>query len=293
MFNIARVSTGLDLGANSIKIVQLRKTKEKISLIRFAIGALPSEDSKIAEAIKGLLREKKIRPGKVRCLFSKADTILKEVKLPALSEEELKKAIVWQAEKHLSFSIEEAVVDYQIMGNSLKTDTEFNGLLIISKKKEIENEVYRLGSVGFTPTLVDIVPFALVKSYQSNYEFPPRQMVAIIETGAKLTWLVVVNSRGLKLVRVLTINPAMLDDFVKEMERSLSYCESKYFGEKVVKIILSGEGAGLSGFSKSLSERLEIEVEIANPFKKIEIIPGQEKIKDLSPLFMTSVGLAL
>lgn len=293
IFARGEISIGVEFSSNSIKIVQLKKAKDKISLANFAMADLPPDEAKITETIKEALKKKRINPGKANCIFSWIDIIIKEVKLPSISEEELKKAVLWQAEKYISFPVDEAVVDYQIIGNKTKAGSEFDALLVISRKKDIGKAFNKLKVAGLMPVLVDIVPFALVKSYQANYELPSRHIITLLEIGEKISWLVMVNRSGLKLVRSLEIKPAIADGFVRELERSLDYCESKYFGEKVSRIILSGREAKQPGFDKMLSERLAMEVEIANPFKKIEIISGQEEIKDISHVFMTAVGMAL
>lgn len=287
-----KVSTGVELGVKSIKIAQLKKDKGKISLVNFAMGDIPSDSSKIRDVIKDILKKKKIRPGNVSCVFPAMDIIIKEARLPLISEEELKKAILWQAEKNISFPIDEAVVDYQIIGEEKKAG-EFDALLIIGRKKEIERETNKLKSTGLIPVIVDIVPFTLVKSYKANCEVPLQNMVALLEIGENLTWLVIIDGSGLKLVRAFAAKPSEPEDIIREIELSLNYCESRYLGEMVSGIVLSGMEVKDSGFDKVLSERLEMNVETASPFNKIEIIPGQEDIKAISQFFMGAAGAAL
>jgi type IV pilus assembly protein PilM len=288
-----KICTGVELGAKSIKIAQLKKDKGKIFLLNFAMGDIPSDSTKIRDGIKDMLKKKKIRPGNVGCVFPAVDIIIKETRLPFISEEELKKAILWQAEKEISFPIDEAVVDYQIIEEGKKADSEFEALLIIGRKMEIEREVNKLKSTGLIPIIVDIVPFTLVKSYRANYAIPLQDMIALLEIGENINWLVVIDGSGLKLVRSFAVSPSESEEIIREIELSINYCESKYLGEKVSKIVLSGIEVKDSGFDKFLSERLGMDVEIPFLFNKIEVIPGQEHIKAFSQFFMGAVGAAL
>ena len=81
-----------------------------------------------------------------------------------------------------------------------------------------------------------------------------------------------------------------------EIERSVDYFRSTYGGEYLKRILLSGGSARIPGIVSDLTQRLGVEAEIANPFKKIGCdIKGfnQAKIEDIAPIAAVGVGLAL
>lgn len=81
-----------------------------------------------------------------------------------------------------------------------------------------------------------------------------------------------------------------------EIERSIDYFRSTFGGEFIKHVFLSGGSAKINGLEALLSQRLNIETEIINPFLKI----GYNKrnidtkmLDDLRPIAAIAVGLGL
>jgi type IV pilus assembly protein PilM len=81
-----------------------------------------------------------------------------------------------------------------------------------------------------------------------------------------------------------------------EIERSIDYFKSTYGGEYIKHILLSGGSAKIPGIVNDLTQRLGVETEIANPFRKIgynEKAIDPSTIEDIAPIASVGVGLAL
>jgi type IV pilus assembly protein PilM len=81
-----------------------------------------------------------------------------------------------------------------------------------------------------------------------------------------------------------------------EIERSVDYFRSTFGAENISKVLVSGGGAMTPGLVAELGQRLQIEAEIVNPFKKIRVdkkvlTPGSAE--SVGPIAAVSVGLAL
>jgi type IV pilus assembly protein PilM len=86
------------------------------------------------------------------------------------------------------------------------------------------------------------------------------------------------------------------EDIVGEIQRSFDFFRSTTGSDKVSRVLLSGGCAKISQFTKVLSERLEIPVDIINPFKNIKVDPKYFEagfISDAAPLAAIAVGLAM
>ena len=80
-----------------------------------------------------------------------------------------------------------------------------------------------------------------------------------------------------------------------EIRRSLAYYTSKYRGESVTKIVLTGGGSLLRGVGRFFEDDLGIPVAFSNPMQNIPYI-GDGDIENLSklvPFMGVAVGLAL
>jgi len=81
-----------------------------------------------------------------------------------------------------------------------------------------------------------------------------------------------------------------------EIERSVDYFRSTYGGEYIKHVLVSGGSAKIPGIVNDLTQRLNVEAEIANPFKKIgyntkTLDPAT--IEKIIPVAAVGVGLAL
>ncbi|MEN6317781.1 MAG: type IV pilus assembly protein PilM [Syntrophaceae bacterium] len=81
-----------------------------------------------------------------------------------------------------------------------------------------------------------------------------------------------------------------------EIERSIDYFRSTYGGEYIKHVLLSGGSSKIPGLVNDLTQRLSVEAEIANPFKKIgynQKALDQATIEDIAPIAAVGIGLAL
>ncbi len=86
------------------------------------------------------------------------------------------------------------------------------------------------------------------------------------------------------------------DPICTEIERSIDYFRSTSGGDNIKKILLSGGVAAIPGLTGDLTQRLGIETEILNPFRKIacnkKVLPP-ERIDEIRTIAAVAVGLAL
>ena len=86
------------------------------------------------------------------------------------------------------------------------------------------------------------------------------------------------------------------DPICSEIERSVDYLRSTFGVESIKQVLLSGGGAMVPGIAADLGQRLGIETEIINPFKKITCnknVLDKETAVRVGPLAAVGVGLAL
>jgi len=86
------------------------------------------------------------------------------------------------------------------------------------------------------------------------------------------------------------------DPICSEIERSIEYFRSTFGAENISKVLLSGGGGLIPGMAADLGNRLGIETEIVNPFRKIPFdkkVLGPGAAERIGPIAAVSVGLAL
>src|SRR5882762_4133581 len=108
---------GLDIGSSSIKMVQLKPSGKTYTLTNFAIQEISEEavedidpdlkPSVIAECLKKLFKEHHISSRNVVTAVSGDAVIVRYIKLPFMTRDELKNVISYEAEQHIPLPIDQ------------------------------------------------------------------------------------------------------------------------------------------------------------------------------------------
>jgi len=136
---------GLDMGDNSLKIIQLEK-KGKFDAIRsfnsikikadcIKEGQIMNEE-KLAQVIKEVVKKsgpKKINTKKVICSLPESKIFLRLIDIPAMEKENIAEAIKWELEANIPLSIEKVYYDYQL----LDANKNKQQILTVAVSKEI------------------------------------------------------------------------------------------------------------------------------------------------------------
>ena len=212
---------------------------------------------------------------------------------------------------------------------------QMNVLLAAVKKDKLTEYTSLVIEAGLRPVIVDIDSFALENMYGINYEVREDETVALINIGASLANINILKGGMFAFTRDVSIggnrytesiqkelsisyedaervkkgesvegvDPLALDSVIEnvsseiasEITRSFGYFKTASGNESIDKIMLSGGSSKIKNLNSFLQERLEIPVEIANPFRKIEI-PSEfdsDYIRDITPIAAVAVGLGI
>ncbi len=162
---------GIDVGFSSIKIVQLRKDKGRAILETYgelALGPYAGLDvgqatslpaTKIAEALKDLIREANVTTKHGAFAIPLASSLTSVISLPAVSEAELKSMIPIEARKYIPVPISEVTLDFWIIPPREKDTIELEQEAGIEEPKKT-NEVTK------TDVLLVAIHNSIITKYQ-------------------------------------------------------------------------------------------------------------------------------
>ena len=124
----SKTIVGLDIGTSSVKLVELKKTNDRWKLMAMGIMDIPREslDAKnpdqqrlvVADTIKRTYEKSGIKIKKVTTALLGESIIIRYVKMSFMTEEELRKTISKEAEQHIPLSMDQVVLDFQVLGES-------------------------------------------------------------------------------------------------------------------------------------------------------------------------------
>jgi type IV pilus assembly protein PilM len=203
---------GVDLGSTSIKIVQLKGSGGRWKLHRCAhlpltnAGpdvAAPERRAQAVGLLKEYIRKQKGSAAKSAVVsVSGNSVIVRFVKFPKMSRDDLSKMIVIEAEPYIPFSIPEVNLDFQILGDVVEDAQKKMETILVAAKKEIINaRVEIVQQAGLSPVLIDVDAFALQNAFEAAFGSTTKETVLLVHMGAFVTTMVIVENGVPKVVR--------------------------------------------------------------------------------------------
>ena len=311
---------GLDIGSSSVKAVELARKGTALQLLSLGFENLQTDtivDGQIMElnnvsnVISHIFSEHQIRTTRVAAGVSGHSVIVKNIVLPAMSEEELQESFSWHAEEHIPFDIGDVNLDYELTG---KSSESLHVLMAACKSDKIANVKQAIQLAGKQPVVIDVDAFALQNCYEVNYQPRVGEIVALLNIGAATMNINILNGtrsifardasvggsqytsllqkelglsfeqaegvkRGMALpegVEPRPIQPiieTVSDILALEVKKTFDFYRTTASESEVSiqKILLAGGGSKLPGLPDFLARRFEIPVEVFDPFRHIEV----------------------
>ncbi len=220
---------GLDIGSSSVKAVEIAlKGRDKgFELRSLGIAPLPSEaivqgaflnSSAIVDAIGEAIDAGRIRTKEVAVAVSGHSVIVKKVSLPAMTREELEDQIQWEAEQYIPFDVNEVHLDFQILDTS-EGEGQMDVLLVAAKRDLVDDYVQVIQESGLVPAAVDVAAFAVENAFEMNYEMLPDEVVALVNIGAQVVNINVIQNGIPAFTRDITTGG---NQYTEEIQKSMS-----------------------------------------------------------------------
>jgi type IV pilus assembly protein PilM len=194
---------GVDIGATSIKICQLKESRKGYGLVRVGFHSLEPQtivdrtimnSAAVVEALQRTFSQNKIGQKEIALSVSGQSVISRKITVPIMTTAELDEQIQWEAENHIPFDIKDVNVDYEILRRRPEAG-QMDLLLVAAKRDEINDYVQIARQAKLKPVVVDIDAFTIQNVFEYNRGLPPDQTFAIINVGASQASINII-SRG-------------------------------------------------------------------------------------------------
>ncbi len=312
MFTMRRkLLVGIDIGTHSIKVVRLKPKGQGYRLLNFGIMPLRPEtvvDGNIAdanavvEAVRNLMRVEKIKAKEVATAVSGQSVIVKRIRLPQMTEQELNEAIQGEAEQHIPFEIAEVNLDCQILPaareDDERADNQMDVLLVAAKKATIRDSTSLLMAAGLNPVVVDIDAFALGNAYEvaTGQE---AGVVALVDIGATTMNINILKAGTTLFQRDIALGGQRYTATIQqELRVSYEQAEALKLGVGMIdKRSQEGVLAVMARVSEEMSQEMQRSFEFFRTtatdavIDKVVISGGCAKIKGLDRFLSHRLGL--
>ncbi|MFQ5841791.1 MAG: type IV pilus assembly protein PilM [Thermodesulfobacteriota bacterium] len=216
---------GLDIGAHSIKVVLLKKTRKGRFLEKSVVKEIPVDfrrgersDNQLAKWVRELLKAVGFKKGRLVSIISSQDLNVRCISLPPMPQRELKEAVKWEMGKHLSFPPEEAKIDYWMLGRTKSDEREQVHLLVSALRKvDIDHLIALMKKAGIQLSLFTPKAGALWNAFQRAKESIPHESVGLIDLGGTKTYIMIIRRGILEFTREIPIGGRHITEAIMEV----------------------------------------------------------------------------
>jgi len=226
---VAGKVVGLDIGTSGVRAAELTLGKGGATLERFGQVALPAgavrdgevvDAEAVAAAIKQLWAQAKFSSNKVVVGVANQKVVVRQVDLPWLPANELKKALAFQVQDFIPMPVEQAILDL----HPLEEFTNDSGgrmlrvLLVAAARDMVDSVLDAVQKAGLQPQMVDLTSFAVLRALvtMDSTGLDSLQAEALVDVGANITNIVVHQGGVPRFVRILMMGGGDITDAVAE-----------------------------------------------------------------------------
>lgn len=226
---------GLDIGATSIKVAEVRPTKEGLQIS--AVGMAPTPEGVIDES--GYIQDPQALGQAVKQLLSQAGIstkhvvtsvpgqsalVVRVIEMPKMTPAELDKSMAWEVERHIPFAAQgDVVTDYAIIErpDADPNDTNMEVLLAAAQQDVVDAIVKMLFAAQLDPMAIDVQVLATARTIIGlNPDKYRDKTVVLLNIGATATDMGVFTGGVLRLPRTI---PIAGNHFTQAIVDSLAY----------------------------------------------------------------------
>lgn len=331
----------LDIGTNAVRVVQLTKSgQDSWNLTHYGYAPVDSKltsanskesDRRLGEVIMTAVGQSGIKTKNVVIGMPSQKTFTTVIDVPTMSEAELRSTIKYQIDQYIPMAIDEAKVDWALLGQSAHDPKQQEVLLASTANSYAEERLEFIEGLGFNVIGAEPDPIAMIRALLPA-GIPDARL--IIDVGEESTNLVVTYADAPRLVRTIPMGlhslvkaavqnlnvqedqarqfilkfglapdrlegqvfhaiEGTLDNFASELTKSIKFFQTRYPNTPVGGIFLSGFGMVIPKFADYVSAKTGLKSDAANPWQKVRMSQqDQQQLAAISTEFATAVGLA-
>lgn len=330
----------LDIGTNAVRVVQLSPMSGGWSLQHFgyapldekiSAGNTPENRRRLSEVIMTAVGQSGIKDKNVIIGLPSSKTFTTVIEVPSMPEAELRNTIKYQVDQYIPMAVNEAKVDWALLGTSLHDPKQLEVLVASTAISYAEERLEFVESLGLNVIAAEPDPLAMVRSLLPSgvqdarliidvgelstdlaitFADSPR-LVRTIPTGVKSLIKVAVQNLNVQedqarqFILKFGLAPdrlegqvyraieSTLDGFAAEVVKSVKFFQTRYPNTPVGGIMLSGFAAVIPQFGDYLSAKTGIQSSIANPWQRVKVSQSdQQQLMSVASEFATVIGLA-
>jgi len=232
--NLKTEAFGMDISDLSLKIAKLKRKGKFFCLSSFGEAEIKSgiikggeikDEKKLTEIIKEATksaRGEKLKTRYVNASLPEEKAFLQVIQMPRMSEEDLRSAVVFEAENYIPLPIEQAYLDYETIFPVQDHLDHLDVLLAALPKTTVDPYLHCLKSAGLIPKALEIESLAIARALIKDSI--TSQPILLIDFGATRTSFIVFAGRSLRFTSSI---PVSSNHFTRIIAKALAIAESE------------------------------------------------------------------
>ena len=204
----------VDLGADSVKVMQLHRVGGALSVLACArwqypdsVGQDPQQRRQLAvSAVRDLLRNGAFRGRRAVTALSYKDLCIKNVRLPHMPKHEKDQAIRWEAKERFGFEIVDDRLRYIQAGEVREGNEVRDEVIMLAVPEEtVEDRLALMRELGLRVEHIEAEPVALFRFHERylRRQADEEAVSVLVDLGMEGTRVVV--ARGRKIIFIKSI----------------------------------------------------------------------------------------
>ena len=220
---------GLDLGYNSIKMIQLAIDGEQVSVLaadEMRVDAGVREDEQARKnfavlAIKQMLGRGKFQGRNVVCCVPNGKLRITSLRLADAQEDGIEQALRKEVVQRFGLDPEKDAMDYVVAGSVRQGNEVKNELILLATDYEtVKTQIETIEQAGLKPAAIDTIPCALFRSFERSLR---RQedwdcTSVFVDVGSRFTTVVFGRGGEISFVKQIPIGG---ENFIQEVATKL------------------------------------------------------------------------
>jgi type IV pilus assembly protein PilM len=324
---------GLDIGTSTIKLAEVELSRSGATLNSFAMASTPSGSvvagdildlASIAQTVAALAQELRTKRKFIAVGLWGSSVIVKKISIPRMEEKVVGEQIRWEAEQYIPFDINEVNLAFKILKGLPQSNETMDILIIAARQEQAFKYAEIVEAAGLQCSILDVGGFALANAFEMNYGILKGQAIALLNIGASVTNLVIIESGEIlfcrdipvggstytgEIQKALSVNaeeaesiklgactgqaapeevPIVLkathEIYGDEVRGSFDFFLNTNSNTSIQRCFVTGGGSRVPGLVEHLSQSLKIPTETLDPFASVGYNP-----KSLTPDYLADI----
>jgi type IV pilus assembly protein PilM len=205
---------GLDIGRNSIKMIQLAVDNSHVNVVaagKMAVNTIDDpvqQRASIVSAIKEMLEKGNFRGNNVVSCLSNEQLKVKNLRIDVSELDKVEETLQTDIAARFGLNAEKDQIEYLIAGNVQQGNELKSELLVFAVDKEaVRSHIAILEEAGLVPVSIDTVPCALFRSFECALRREEdRDVVSVyVDLGSQFTTVVVGRGADISFIKQIPV----------------------------------------------------------------------------------------